>query len=356
MAGFESYKAGDLRLTLTANGWTEEQASACTGKSNLVHEVVKLAGKLGMNGGDLVQYALEGKDVGSVAIPQNEEIFVPVDDDIVGLDMSEVEFEDEIVERVPNKEAGVILYGSPDWSEHVFAQFSDDELISGNPTVGGLRRVAELLLGAITFSGPTDFKVHYPDNPQEIGRATVVYAIHIAWGADNPWLDINADMPTRIFSAIAGSYLGNTDDMYSVYPEAIAETRAEGRALRKALGLKNAVSHEELTDKDAMESVKISKRVFDDKAVEWSSDESISATQKHLIELKCRQMDVNVAKFINKRHILDPENYPLSFSRLDEVPRGIAGEMVKELTRYQSEAADESKEIPAEIIGFEEKV
>jgi hypothetical protein len=94
--------------------------------------------------------------------------------------------------------------------------------------------------------------------------------------------------------------------------------------------------------------------VFNDTAVEWSADEGLSPGQKHLIELKCKTMDINVAKFINKRHILDPDNYPLSFSRLDEVPRGIAGEMVKELTKYQSEN-DESKEIPPEISGYEEE-
>jgi hypothetical protein len=351
MAGFEAYKAGQLRETLTANGWTEEQAAACTGKSNLVLEVVKLAAKMGVNGADLIEATLAGE-----AAPPLSEAF-PVDtEEVNGLDLSDVEYEDDNILEDQSSQTEMIAYGSPHWSEHVFAQFTDDELISGNPTVGGLRRVAELLLGAITFSGPTDFKVHYPENPQEIGRASVVYSVHIAWGADNPWMDINADMPIRIFSAIAGSYLGNTDDIYSVYPEAIAETRAEGRALRKALGLKNAVSHEELSEKDALESVKISKRVFNQDAVEWSADESLSPGQKHLIELKCKTMDINVAKFINKRHVLDPDNYQLSFSRLDEVPRGIAGEMVKELTRYQSEAADESKSIPQEIIGFEEEV
>ena len=347
MAGFENYKVSEFRETLVANGWTHEEAAACVGKSNLVEQIVKLADKMGVKGGDLIEAALGG---------QAAEAGPAYPDEVSGLDLSEVEYEDDNIMEDSSPQTEMIIYGSPHWSEHVFAQFTDDELIGGNPTVGGLRRVVELLLGAITFSGPTDFKVHYPDHPEEIGRATVVYSVHIAWGADNPWMDINADMPIRVFSAIAGSYLGNTDDMYSIYPEAIAETRAEGRALRKALGLKNAVSNEELTEKDPNESVKVSKRVFDQTAVEWSPDESISPGQKHLIELKCKTMDISVAKFINKRHVLDPDNYPLSFSSLEDVPRGIAGEMVKELTRYQSEAADESKSIPEEIIGFEEEV
>jgi hypothetical protein len=348
MAGFEAYKAGQLRDALTANGWTEEQAAACTGKSNLVLEVVKLASKMGVNGSDLIESSLAGE------VPPTAKAVTEYSDEVQGLDLSDVEYEDDNIMEDSSSHTEVINYGSPNWSEHVFAQFTDDELVSGNPTVGGLRRVAELVLGAIIYSGPKEIKVHYPENPQEIGRASVIYEIQIAWGADNPWMDINADLPIRTFSAVAGSYLGNTDDEYAIYPEAIAETRAEGRALRKALGLKSTVSHEELTEKDAMESVKISKRVFNDTAVEWSADEGLSPGQKHLIELKCKTMDINVAKFINKRHILDPDNYPLSFSRLDEVPRGIAGEMVKELTKYQSEN-DESKEIPPEISGYEEE-
>lgn len=345
--GFESYKASQLRETLVRNGWTEEEAAGCTGKSNLVHEIVKIAAEHGISATDLVE--------GNVAPVEDVEKYIEDNDLVTEFDLTDVEYEEDNLIGDDKPDGTAITYGHPLWSEHVIAQLSDEELINGNPTVSGLRRVAEILLGAVTFSGPIDVKVHYPENPLEIGRATVTYSITFAWAADNPWLVEGPEMalPTRTFSAVAGSYLGNTDDMFSVYPEAIAETRAEGRALRKALGLKT-VSHEEITDKDVMESVKASKTVVSVASPEWTPSEEISANQKHLIDAKCRAMDINVMKFINKMHVLDPDKYPKNFDSIDKVPRGIASEMVKELTKYQSEADDESKEIPEAIIGYEE--
>ena len=51
------------------------------------------------------------------------------------------------------------------------------------------------------------------------------------------------------FCDVADSWEGNTDDMFCVYSTATAATRAEGRALRKALRLR-VVAAEEVTKKD----------------------------------------------------------------------------------------------------------
>ena len=47
------------------------------------------------------------------------------------------------------------LMTSPDWNDYVLELFQDKELIDGNPLVAGLRRVAELVLGPIVYSGPS---------------------------------------------------------------------------------------------------------------------------------------------------------------------------------------------------------
>ena len=65
-------------------------------------------------------------------------------------------------------------YLSPEWDAYVMSQFEPNELIDGYPNVAGLRRVAELLLGPILESGPSQV---FPVVGNGAGRATVVYAV-----------------------------------------------------------------------------------------------------------------------------------------------------------------------------------
>jgi hypothetical protein len=53
--------------------------------------------------------------------------------------------------------------------------FEEDELIDGRPMAAGLRRVAELVMGPIVESGPT--QVFPPQSDNVPGRATVIWKI-----------------------------------------------------------------------------------------------------------------------------------------------------------------------------------
>ena len=109
----------------------------------------------------------------------------------------------------------------PEWNEYVMSMFTDKEMYNGNPLVNGLRRVAEVVLGPIVYSGPT--QVFPPQRDDHHGRATVVFSVEFQNGMR--------------FSEVADCWEGNTDDMFCAYAIATASTRAEGRALRKALSL-----------------------------------------------------------------------------------------------------------------------
>ena len=115
-------------------------------------------------------------------------------------------------------------YGSKEWNEFVMSQFENNELIDGNPICAGLRRVAEELLGDIISSGPSE--VYPSTDPNGPGRATVVYQVVFNW--------MNSG-EVRTYSEVADVWHGNTDDLFCAHPVATASTRAEGRALRKAL-------------------------------------------------------------------------------------------------------------------------
>jgi hypothetical protein len=64
---------------------------------------------------------------------------------------------------------------SPEWNDYVLDLFVDSELFDGRPTCAGLRRVAELVLGRIVSSRPT--QVFPPSGGDEIGRATVIWEV-----------------------------------------------------------------------------------------------------------------------------------------------------------------------------------
>ena len=127
----------------------------------------------------------------------------------------------------------------PQWNDYVMSMFTDKEMYNGNPLVNGLRRVAEVVLGPIVYSGPT--QVFPPQRDDHHGRATVVFTVEFQNGMR--------------FSEVADCWEGNTDDMFCAYAIATASTRAEGRALRKALRIK-AVAAEEMTKKDTAKIVR----------------------------------------------------------------------------------------------------
>lgn len=122
---------------------------------------------------------------------------------------------------------------SPKWQDYVLGQFDKKELIEGYPTVGGLRRVAEKILGNF-IHGETNV-VQAPS--ENCGTAVVEYRVSF---------QKNKNAPVVTFSSAADANYDNTDKGFRCYLTAIAETRAEARALRKALKI-NKVAYEELS-------------------------------------------------------------------------------------------------------------
>ena len=216
--------------------------------------------------------------------------------------------------------------GSDEWHDYVMSHFKSNELIDGNPTCAGLRRVAEILLGEIMFSGPTQiFPATDANGP---GRATVVFTVEFNW--------MNSGI-SKSFAEVADVWHGNTDDLFCAHPVATASTRAEGRALRKALKVR-VLAAEELAKKDIVNVVQQSIAT----SGEYNPDDRISPQQITFIDNKCKQLDVNVIEFIN----IGAENY----RSINDVKRESGKKMIRVLNEYQNQITP----IPEHIVSYQE--
>jgi len=295
MTDFSNKKVSQLREILVNSGkYTKEQAEEIKGKGALVTAVLDLEKDEDIDFSQLIQVEPETLVECSVAKSEN-------------------------LPRQPE-------YTSLEWHDYVMTHFSESELIDGKyPTVVGLRRVSQLLLGPIISSGPTS--VVAPTAQDKPGRATCTFLVTFLWT-----LDGFHNNGIREFSACAGAYPGSVDDEFIIFPEAIAETRAEVRALRRALNLK-IVGYDELTNKKGSDALK-----ENSSSGEWKEDSPVNDTQINFIKKRCEQLGINVGKFLHSNG--------WNYEELEKVTKVVAADMIKRLNDYQN---NNNVEIPEEI-------
>ena len=140
------------------------------------------------------------------------------------------------------------------------------------------------------------------------------------------WEVVFADGST--FSDVADCWEGNTDDMFCVFNTATAATRAEGRALRKALRLRT-VAAEEMTKKDTasiVKSISQTKRV--ETEGEYDDSYRMSDAQSNFIDSKCKQLNLEVGEFFN-------EVFSINVKR--KVDKRQASDAIKKLNDFQQD-------------------
>ena len=244
-------------------------------------------------------------------------------------DMETMETDEEKEKDKEEVDMTMPAYGSKEWNDYIMGKFESRELIDGNPICAGLRRVAEDVLGSIVSSRP--LQVWPSTDVNGPGRATVVFEVVINW-MDSGEL--------RTFAEVADVWHGNTDDLFCAHPVATASTRAEGRALRKALKIR-CLAAEELAKKDIVSIVRQSVNADQELDGEWKEEDTISLPQTNFIDTKCKQLDISVTKFINAGSD--------QYKSINEVSKKTASKMLSALNEYQTK----KKNIPEKILGYD---
>jgi hypothetical protein len=201
-------------------------------------------------------------------------------------------------------------FGSIEWSDYCKSLLTRDELDRGAPKCDGVRRLVQDLIGPIITSAIIRDVAPSPDNG---GVATVVVGVNVRVKNEE-----HPAFPCDIYVedvANCGRY--NTLDPYHKHQSATAATRAEGRALRKLLGLK-AITAEELQGSDV-----------DDSEFEntWTPETPITEEQINMIDMLCEQLEMSVLDFINSG---DKE-----YTNIYEVPHSTAQKMAQCLNQIR---------------------
>lgn len=228
-------------------------------------------------------------------------------------DIENIEVEKDDNEKSIKKIEIPPLQNHPDWSEYVLKQFTDDEIINGNVTTDGCRRVVEKVLGEIIYSVP---KVIQSPNPQNDNHTVVEHLIKIR----------KFDGTIIKFGDCADVYHVNTPGEFCLHAVATASTKAEGRALRKSLKLKRMMVAEEVSN------------------MPIEPPSKIKSNQISYMNMMCERNNIDVIKFINI-------SKKAQYKQVEDIPYATAVQMNK----FLSDVQNETKKVPESIIGYNPK-
>lgn len=208
-----------------------------------------------------------------------------------------------------------------EWTDYVLSLLSEDEKIKGNPTTDGLRRIFEVALNCTVIGADSEVvQAPAPDNEK---RATVTHRLAYILNDES----IPEQFKNRSVSGAADVYWGNCDKVYRNHPVAVAETRAEGRALRRALRLRKVVAAEELANE------------IDDHP-DANSVDKITNNQINFIDVIAQRLNINVIKLLEENNLEHNNIYALHHDK--------AVDIIRLLSKYQTNISD----IPENILGY----
>ena len=257
----------------------------------------------------------------------NENNYDPMAEDLDNLslldDESDVKEEQEEVQVVEHGKEDEFVepdIDDPNWTEFVMKQFLPDEMFDGYPMVDGLRRVASKLLGDIILSRPRT--VQSPNSGNGF-HATVEWELGIMWRRDD---EIGPHQ--RIFGDVADVSPNNTDEPYCLHAAACAATKAEGRALRKALMLTRIHTAEEMMD------------VPEDTG---DGGKKVTDSTFTFLDMKGRHLNINIGKMLQRT--MEKNEYKSA----RDIPYNKGVQMFHWINQIQCK----TKNVPADLVGYD---
>ncbi len=181
------------------------------------------------------------------------------------LDQVVMDVEDEAIHSDEAVESSEVKPQSPGWSEYVLDHLDDGELRDGNPTVDGLRRVTEEVFGDILTSSS-----HIYNHDTSRGVCTIKHTLQIRKHGTGDIITVDGCVDVN---------KSNIPHPFNQHLVATADTRAEGKAIRRALKIR-VVTAEEMQNSDEDDLL--------------AAEENITDQQILAINQMCKRLDVNL--------------------------------------------------------------
>ena len=187
--------------------------------------------------------------------------------------VEKADFEDivDVIEEELDEETEEVVYtpSDPEWSEYVLDQMHDSELTQGNHTVDGLRRVTERVYGEIVSSTSEIFNY---DTSR--GVCTVKHTLSIQKYSTDVIITVDGCVDVKF---------QNIPHPFNQHLVSTADTRAEGKALRRALKLRVVTAEEvQQTSEDDV----------------LAAQENITDQQILAINQMCKRLDINLVECV----------------------------------------------------------
>lgn len=223
-------------------------------------------------------------------------------------DMVEEVVEDTMVQADDVK---IVTPRDPKWVDYVLDHLADHELLDGNPTTDGLRRVTEKLYGEIIESDTDILEV--PKSAYN-GKVTAKHTLVIK-RYDGVLTKVSACVD------VVGDSLPAPFNRHLV---ATACTKAEGKALRRALKIRVHTAEELTSEKDE----------------EFNADEPVNDQQIVAIKTLCKRNNVDLEAFVKAN-----SDKPKTVRDVKNLEGRL---MINKLSGYQREGT------PDELLGYNE--
>ncbi len=209
----------------------------------------------------------------------------------------------------------------PKWVEYVLDQLSDHELAGGAPTTDGLRRVCEKIYGEIVESDTQILEVPAKTGPF---KASAKHTLIIRkYDQTREWQAQVQEVPVEVRVSACVDVLGDKlPAPFNQHLVSTACTRAEGKALRRALKIRVQTA-EELSNKEEDE---------------LNTSEPINDQQIVAIKTLSKRNDVDLIKFVKAN-----ADQPKSIRDVNNLEGRL---MINKLSTFQREGT------PDELVGY----